>query len=80
MVWNFKVIPSASLNLLNLNYEHPLKNWFLWSNPYKIEVNITFLIEMLELLNFDHDHIYNIICLTIKFCWCPLSLSSFWGR
>ena len=64
IVWNFKVIPSASLNLLNLNYEHSLKNWFLWSNPYKIEVNITFLVEMLELSNFDHDHIYNIICVS----------------
>ena len=30
------------------------KNWFFWSNPYKIEVMITSLIEMLELPNFGH--------------------------
>ena len=30
------------------------KNWFFWSNPYKIEVMITPLIEMLELPNFDY--------------------------
>ena len=30
------------------------KNWFFRSNPYKIEVMITFLIEMLELPNFGH--------------------------
>ena len=28
--------------------------WFFWSNPYKIEVLITFLIEMLELPSFGH--------------------------
>ena len=28
--------------------------WFLWSNPYKVEVVITSLIEMLELPNFGH--------------------------
>ena len=27
---------------------------FFWSNPYKIEVMITSLIEMLELPNFGH--------------------------
>ena len=30
------------------------KNWFFWSNPYKIEVMTTPLIEMLELPNFDY--------------------------
>ena len=30
------------------------KKRFFWSNPYKIEVIITFLIEMLQLLNFGH--------------------------
>ena len=28
--------------------------WFFWSNPYKIEIIITSLTEMLELLNFGH--------------------------
>ena len=37
------------------------KSQFLWSNPYKIEAMITFLIEMLELSHFGkHSHIYNI--------------------
>ena len=49
MVWNFKFLPSASPKLLHLNKDHPL-----WSNPYKIEVMITSLIEMLELPNFSH--------------------------
>ena len=30
------------------------KKWFFWSNPYKIEVMITSLLEMLELPNFGH--------------------------
>ena len=47
LVLNFKFAPSASLKLLNLNQNHP-------SNPYKIEVMTTFLIEMLELPNFGH--------------------------
>ena len=32
----------------------PQKNRFFWSNPNKIEVMITSLIEMLELPNFSH--------------------------
>ena len=32
----------------------PQKNWFLWSNPYKVEVMITSLIEILGLPNFGH--------------------------
>ena len=32
----------------------PQKKWFFWSNPCKIEVMITSLIELLELSNFDH--------------------------
>ena len=47
LVLNFKFAPSASPKLLNLNQNHP-------SNPYKIEVMTTFLIEMLELPNFGH--------------------------
>ena len=50
----------------------PLKNWLFWSNPYKIEVMITSLIEMLELPNLGHifhiwfkfDHIHNIFFLS----------------
>ena len=30
------------------------QKWFFWSNPYKIEVKITSLIQMLELPNFGH--------------------------
>ena len=45
---------SASPKLLNLNQEHPSKNVFFWSNPYKIEIMLTSLIEILELLNFGH--------------------------
>ena len=54
LVSNFKAIPSASPKLLNLNQDHLLKKWFLWSIPYKIEVLTTFLIKMLELPNFGH--------------------------
>ena len=32
----------------------PQKKHFFWSNPYKIEVMITFLIEMLQLPYFGH--------------------------
>ena len=48
LVQNFKFVPSASPKLLNLNQDHPSKKRFFWSNPYKIEVMITFLIEMLQ--------------------------------
>ena len=51
---NFKFVPSASPKLLNLNQDHPSKKQFFWSNPYKVEVMITFLIEMLQLPNFGH--------------------------
>ena len=54
LVQNFKFVPSASPKLLNLNQDHPSKKRFFWSNPYKIEVMITFLIEMLQLPNFGH--------------------------
>ena len=52
--------PSASPKLLNLNQEHPSKKRFFWSNPYKIEVAITSLIEMLELPNFGHMNVSTI--------------------
>ena len=51
---NFKTILIASPKLLNMNQDHLPKNWFSWSNPCKIEVMITSLIEMLELPNFGH--------------------------
>ena len=40
--------------LMNLNEDHPLKKWFFWLNPYKIEFTITSLIEMHKLPNFGH--------------------------
>ena len=55
LVQNFKVIPSASPKLLNLNEDHPLKKErFFWSNPYEIEVMKTSLIEMLQIPNFGN--------------------------
>ena len=40
----------------------PQKKQYFWSNPYKMEIMITSLIEMLELPNHgSHDHIHNII-------------------
>ena len=54
LVLNIKFVPSASPKLLNLNQDHPSKKRFSWSNPYKIEVMITFPIEMLQLPNFGH--------------------------
>ena len=49
-----KVIASASPKLLNLNQDYSSKKCFFWSNPYKIEIMITSLIEMLELPNVGH--------------------------
>ena len=55
MAKNCRVISSASPKLLNLNEDHPPKKWFFWSNPYKIEIMTTSLIEKLELLaSFAH--------------------------
>ena len=55
LVGDFKVIASASPKLLNLNEDHPSKKErFFWSNPYKIEVMKTSLIEMLQLPNFGN--------------------------
>ena len=54
------------LKIANIEFEpRPLlkKNQFFWSNPYKIEIMITSLIEMLPRVTklWSHDHIYNII-------------------
>ena len=54
LVYNFKFVPSARPKLLDLNRDHPSKKQFFWSNPYKIEVMITSVIQMLELPNFGH--------------------------
>ena len=54
LLQNLKVITSASPQLLNSNQDYPSKKWFFWSNPYKIKVLITSLIEMLEFPNFGH--------------------------
>ena len=61
-VTSTNVIPSTSPKLLNLNQDRLPKKQFFWSNPYKIEIMITSLIEMLDSSNFDH-----IITSTIKF-------------
>ena len=54
LLLNVKAIPSASPKLLNLKQEHTSKKWFFRSNPYKIVVMITSLIEILQLTNFGH--------------------------
>ena len=45
---NTKAIPSATPKLLNLNQDHSPQKVVFWSNPYKIEVMITSLIEILD--------------------------------
>ena len=49
----------------------PQKIWFFWSNPYKIEVMITSLIERLELPNLGTwPHLqYNLIHMIKCLCW-----------
>ena len=54
LVQNLKIVSSAHPKLLNLNQDHSSKKRFFCSNPYKIEVMITFLIEMVQLPNFGH--------------------------
>ena len=41
----------------------PQNMWFFWSNPYKTEIMLT------SLKLWSHDHICNMICHVIKFCW-----------
>ena len=43
---------TTSFKLLNLNQGDPSKKWFFSSNPYKIEVLVNSLTEMLESANF----------------------------
>ena len=50
LLQNFKAMPSTSPKSLNLKQDQPQKK----SDHYKIEVTITFFLEMLELPNFGH--------------------------
>ena len=50
----FMFVPRAIPKLISLKQDHFSKKWFLWSNPYRNEVIITFLIDILELPNFGH--------------------------
>ena len=54
LVQNFKFAPSASPKLLYLNQDHTSKKQFFLSNPYKMEVIITSLIETPDLSNLGH--------------------------
>ena len=49
-----KAIPRASPKLLKLKQDQPSKKWFFWSNPDKVKVMITSLIDALVLPNFGH--------------------------
>ena len=51
---NIEALTSTGPRLLNLNQDHPQKNFFFWSDPYKILLRITSIIEILNLPNFDH--------------------------
>ena len=53
LVLNFKAIQVPVLNYWIWTKNTPQKNCFFWSNPFKIEVMITSLIEMPYLPNFD---------------------------
>ena len=54
LMQNFKFVFSVSHKLVNLNQSHPSKKRLFLSNPYKLEVMIDSLIEMLELPKFAH--------------------------
>ena len=51
---NFKAILSASPKLSHLNQDHSSQKYFFRSNPYKIEVMMSSLTEILEVVNFGH--------------------------
>ena len=51
-MWNFKFVSSPVPNHWTWAKAIPQKTRFFWSNPSKIEVMITSLIQMLELPNF----------------------------
>ena len=54
LVQTCKAIFSASPRLLNLNQEKLSKNQLFWSTPYKTDVMITSLKEILQLPTFSH--------------------------
>ena len=49
-----KALPSTGARLLDLNQDHPPKNFFFLSDPYKILLRITSMTEILDSPNFDH--------------------------
>ena len=51
-----KAVWKKTMTTQKYDFAAPLKNWFFWSKPCKIEVMITSLIEMLELPEFDHKN------------------------
>ena len=54
LTFSFNSYHTLLSQLLNLNQSHPSKKLFFWSNPYKTEVMITSLIEMLALPKLGH--------------------------
>ena len=64
------VFPLQLLHYWTWTKTAPKKRRFYWSNPYKIEVVITSLIEMPQLPNFVHMNTstYNLNYM-ITFCW-----------
>ena len=63
-------ISSSDLVPVQNYQDHSSKNQFYWSNPYKTEVIITFLIEIFQLPNFDHMTTSTILFeLRDKICW-----------
>ena len=65
MVYNFKIIPSASLELLKLNQDHASKILVFLVKSYKIEVTIASLIKNARVTKlWSHDHIYSTIWVT----------------
>ena len=71
----FYVCTQFQSQIIELEPRSPLKKVIFQSNPYKIEVVITSLIEKLELPNFGHMTAtiqYN-LSRVIKFCWWRLA-------
>ena len=56
----------CQLQIIDLEPRAPLKKWFFWCSPSKIEVMITSVIKMLaRVTNFwSYDHIFNVIWVT----------------
>ena len=60
LVENFKIVPSASPKLLNLDQDHPSEKAIFLVKSFMI----TSLIEMPVTKLWSHDHIYNEIWIT----------------